>query len=216
VIVVIGHPVARSTADGRRPAGTAALAAIEAARGGATVQLVGKIGDDAAGDEVVLALADAGVGHVALLRDPARPTPLLIEGVETEDLDTGDETTVALIEPVDPERRPTLDAADVELGLRYLAEFRAIVVAEPLPDAVLRVAADAAAYVGAELILVTADAARPSLDLPADALVIGSGGDEGGALASLLGRVAAAVDSGTPATEALSATVGVLGATRAD
>jgi hypothetical protein len=63
---------------------------------------------------------------------------------------------------------------------------------------------------------VTADGAGPPLDLPGGVLVIGSGGDEGGALASLLGRVAAAVDSGRPASEALSATVGVLGATRAD
>src|SRR6476661_586577 len=50
--------------------------ALAAARGGAAVQVVGKTGDDETADGVVLDLARGGVGHVALLRDSARATPI--------------------------------------------------------------------------------------------------------------------------------------------
>ncbi len=45
-----------------------------AAASGATVEFIGKIGDDPAGDELQLSLARSHVGHVAMLRDPSRPT----------------------------------------------------------------------------------------------------------------------------------------------
>ena len=78
VIVVIGSPSIVPAGPGRRS--TAAGRSIEVAHGatagGAQVQLVGKVGDDPAGDALLLALADLGIGHVAILRDPARRTPV--------------------------------------------------------------------------------------------------------------------------------------------
>ena len=38
----------------------------------AAVEIVGRVGDDPDGDALMIALARAGVGHVAVLRDPAR------------------------------------------------------------------------------------------------------------------------------------------------
>ena len=78
MIVVIGLPAYAGSAAGEGSAGGLAVdvAAGARARGG-VVELVGKVGDDGAGDAVVVALGRLGVGHAALLRDPARPTPLL-------------------------------------------------------------------------------------------------------------------------------------------
>jgi hypothetical protein len=49
---------------------------------------------------------------------------------------------------------PRLEAADVELGLRYLADCRVLVLAEPLEDAEVAQALAAAAYHGADVVLV--------------------------------------------------------------
>ncbi len=185
-----------------------------AAAAGAVVQLVGKIGDDEVGDAVVLALAAAGVSHVALLRDPARGTPLLVEGVETEDLDTGGDTTVATIEPADPDARPTLDAADVELGLRYLTDFRAIVLADPVSESVVAVVAEAARYAGAVLLGVAAPGSKTVPDLPEGSVLLAAAPEAADALAPILGRVAASVDQGAEAGEALDRELAALGATR--
>lgn len=66
MIVVVGTP-AWDPVDPAHPAGLACMIAMAAAADHA-VELVGRTGDDAAGDELVLALSRAGVGHVALLR----------------------------------------------------------------------------------------------------------------------------------------------------
>ena len=76
MIVVIGTPIGRLRDDVVVAGGTASRVALAAAGLGRTVQLVGKTGDDPTADGVVLDLARGGVGHVALLRDSARATPL--------------------------------------------------------------------------------------------------------------------------------------------
>ena len=48
------------------------------------MELIGRAGDDPAGDAMLLALARASVGHVALLRDPARPTPIVADVSDDE------------------------------------------------------------------------------------------------------------------------------------
>ena len=71
VIVVIGDPILHPF-DGHAPAlagGPAAAIARACVLAGATVQLAGKVGDDPAGDEVLLSLNRDGIGHVALLRN---------------------------------------------------------------------------------------------------------------------------------------------------
>jgi hypothetical protein len=78
VIVVVGLPAYDTSAEGEGSAGGLAVdVARRAAARGCTVELVGKIGDDGAGDAVVVSLGRLGVGHAALLRDPVRPTPIL-------------------------------------------------------------------------------------------------------------------------------------------
>jgi hypothetical protein len=204
VIVVIGNPVLRAAELGGGPTGPAALAALAAARTGAQVELVGKTGDDARGDALLLALAAGGVGHVALLRDAAHQTPLLSMSAPTDGtaptLDSDDE--VRSIEPSDPAARPGLDADDVQLALRYLSDYRVVLVAEPQPDDIVAVVADAAAYAGAALLVAvgpgwTGEAPDGALVVEADTA------DPDSRLAELLGAVAARVDHGTAADQAL-------------
>ncbi|MFL5679860.1 MAG: PfkB family carbohydrate kinase [Chloroflexota bacterium] len=209
MIAIIGIPVARSVHLGGGVEGTTARAANAAARAGATVQLVGKTGDDPAGDALLLALAAAGVGHVAVLRDAAHSTPIAqptgaaSEAEETALIDEllDDAAPAFEIVPVDAADRPSLEAADVELALRYLPDFRAIVVAEPLADGVVAVAAEAAAYGGAELVVVVA--AGQTAPAAANALVLEAPRDDDeGAFATMLGELAAALDTGATAADA--------------
>jgi sugar/nucleoside kinase (ribokinase family) len=202
VIVVIGA-VHASGSDGTvTPAGLAASVGIAAAAAGARVELVARIGDDPVGDAVVLAVAAAGIGHVATLRDPARPTP--VESADDEPVDLDDDRAPM---PDDP-AGPTLDGGDVGLALRYLAEYRVIVVAHP-SEAVLAEAIAAAGWAGADLVVIVdpaVDGAPPD-DLPADALVLAVDGGAS-ALGEAIGRYAAAVDGGTAPAEAFAATLG--------
>jgi hypothetical protein len=139
VIVVVGSPSGRH--DGARvvAGGLAAGIAIEAARGGRHVEIVGRIGDDAAADAILQDLARSGVGHVAILRDQARPTPLEPgPGQGTAD------------DPLVPEA----DGADVDLALRYLTDFQVLVLVEPAAPSVVEVVVRATAW--AEAVLVVA------------------------------------------------------------
>ena len=151
MIVVVGRPGLSSAGRLGLPAARVALAAAEA---GARVELVGSVGDDADGEQVALELGRHGIGHAALLRDPAGTTP----HESTEEEEPG--------EPAAPGQAPHLDAADVELGLSYLAECRVLVVAEPLTPAALAAAVEAAAYHRAALIVVGAGDVAGAGDSP--------------------------------------------------
>jgi len=136
MIVVLGRPrVYRPEPDGPlAPGGLVAEIALAIGRSGVGVEIVGSIGDDPEGDRVILELGRAGVGHAALLRDPAGRTPNLGEG-----------GAPAL---------PRLEAADVELGLRYLPECRVLVLPDPLDDVAQRQALESAEYHGAAVVVV--------------------------------------------------------------
>ncbi len=203
--IVPGDAGRRSTAAGRPVA--VASGAIAA---GAAVQLVGKVGDDPAGDALLLALSDAGIGHVAVLRDPARATPVAAPPVvDIEPMLPGDE-----FEP--PETAapagaagangplPAIDAGDLDLALRYLPDHRVVVVAEPIGlDALQAVAADCS-YVGAALIVVV-EAGHVTPDLPRDATAIEAPeADPDGVFGRTVGRFAAALDQGIPGPAALA------------
>lgn len=201
MIVVIGHPVLRAPGLGNGADGPAARIAIRAAAAGRAVELVGKVGDDPDGDRLLLALAEAGVGHVALLRDPARRTPVVTADAPdpddegpTDDADpTTDNPLRPIIEPPDSAAWPTLEPADVELALRYLTDYRVIVVAEPGRPDLVEVAAAAAGYGEAALIVLTA----PGGDGPRGATVIEQpDADPDGAFATLVGTLAADLDAG--------------------
>jgi hypothetical protein len=196
VIVVLGRPTLAAAAD--EPAseqdqaqlvGRAAEIALGARAAGAEVQLVGAIPDDQAGDAIVLALGHAGIGHAALLRDPA-----------------------ARLEEGRPAR---LDAGDVSLGLSYVADCRVLVVAEPLPADALAVAADAASYHGAHLVAVLqGNSAEPNVPLPGTTTLLREPSEENrdssdaDDFAAAIGRYAAELDRGTRPADAFRAALG--------
>jgi hypothetical protein len=199
VIVVIGFPIGRLDDDVLAAGGTASRVALAAARLGRTVQLVGKTGDDSTADGVVLDLARGGVGHVALLRDPGRATRLETVVPDTLDEESGEEDPDAGdAEAPSNQRGPALEAADVELGLRYLTDFAVVVLAEPADPQTIAVVADAARWGDARLILVLRAGETVPDGLPGEVTVFESPqSDPDGAFADLVGTFAASIDQGT-------------------
>ncbi len=178
VIVVLGAPSIQLDPDTGRgdPAGLASRIALALAVGGANVQLAGKVGDDPAGDEVLLALARAGVRHDAVLRDPDRATPLAPAVTDVPPV-----ASVAMGALVEDEgvlagggkdraspaiREPVLDPADVALCLSYLREFAVVVVAQPLDQAARSAVARAAAFAGARQVVIVPAGEPASAALP--------------------------------------------------
>ena len=183
MIVVLGRPAVAEGPAGPTPGGLAAAVALAIAALGSRVELVGTLNDDADGDAVALGLARAGVGHAALLRMPAaRPG------------EPSDTTTRAT---------PPLEAADVELGLRYLADFRVLIVADALAPEAAVSAGDAAAYSGAPIVIVQPpDSTTPTL-AGSEVTVLEAPDDAQGPFAETVARYAVALEAGEPAAEAL-------------
>ncbi len=206
VIVIVGSPVGRLE-DGRvTTGGVAARAAIAAVEAGGSVQVVGRVGDGPDADGLLLALATGGVGHVAILRDPARATPL--EPEPSLDLDPSDDDP----KPPTDVRPIEIDAADVDLGLRYLTDYRVLVLVPPARPEVVAVVADAARWAAARLVVVTDGADVPSPSLPSDAIVLAAPeSDPDGAFATLVGRLAAALDAGADPASAFRDAIGDAG-----
>ncbi|MBJ7360824.1 MAG: hypothetical protein JHD27_04230, partial [Chloroflexi bacterium] len=99
MIVVIGTVSARAEGATYGLGSYAATVALALAAAGEPVEMVSKIGVDAAGEAVITKLAAAGIGHVALIRDGALATA--VDGVGSLEM----------------------DAADLQLALRYLTSF---------------------------------------------------------------------------------------------
>jgi hypothetical protein len=192
--------------------GMVARIAATAATAGRTVQLVGKVGDDDHGDQLLLALAEAGVGHVALLRDPTHRTPVVVADADDEITDANEsEPAGPTIEPADTADRPSLEPEDVELALRYLTDFRVIVVAEPGRPDLVDVAAAAAGYGEAGLIVLVAHGS----DGPAGATVIEAPPtDEDGDFATLVAALAADLDAGAAPAHGIAGEAARLGWSR--
>lgn len=199
MIVVIGAVSAREIGPEIVPGGLAAGIAVAAAATKARVEVVARIGDDPAGDAVLLAFAASGVGHVATLRDAARATLIRVEA-DDEPIDPEPDADVAPAGDRTADTAPTLDAGDVSLALRYLSDYRVIVAVHPAEPGVLAEVTAAAAYASAHLVIVTDPDALSPGDAPSGALVVEAGSDAAG-FAELLGRYVAAVDRGEdPAT----------------
>ena len=236
VIVVIGCPSYRPP-EGANPdgvGGSAASVAFAAAAAGARVQLVGRIGDDAVGDALVLALGRSGVGHAALLRDPGHPTPILVapaaeiaEDDTVADLPPGAALAGTILEeelasataatagdvvlPENQKERPRLAPADLELALRYLPDIAVIVAADPLDEPSARVVADGAAYAGAQVIATVPPGTRVPDALVAATVLEAPPSDPDGAFARLVGGFAAALDGGASPAEAFRAAASRVG-----
>jgi hypothetical protein len=129
MIVVIGTVSARTEGATISAGGYAATVALALADAGEPVEMVSKVGVDVAGDAVVTRLAAAEIGHVALIRDGARATAL------------------------DQAGSLEMDAADLQLALRYLTSFDAVLLVDPHDDSVVATVLDACAYVGARLVV---------------------------------------------------------------
>lgn len=214
MIVVVGLPAYADSPDCEGCAGGLAVEVAAAARRrGGEVELVGKIGDDGAGDAVVVALGRLGVGHAALLRDPARPTPVLaIEAADDDEsaaeLDV--ESPEARLLPSDPDARPALEAADVELALRYLPQAAVIVLADPLLESATVAGAEGADFAAAKLIVLVA-AGAPAPAVPAGATVLEAPPDDDGSFGRLVGIFAGALDAGVDPAAAFKEAVATSG-----
>ena len=220
MIVVIGTPSGRLANGVVLASGSASRIALAAARAGRLVQLVGKTGDDPTADGLLLDLARGGVGHVALLRDPTRATPLEASrapGDEDGDTD-GDEDSGADHE-VDGEQTatgtdtgpldaPVLDVGDVDLGLRYLMQVDVLILADASQPEIVKVVVDAARWGEATLLLVVGPGSTVSDDLPPDAIVFEAPAtDPDGIFAEFVGSFAAALDDGAEPGAAFRAAI---------
>jgi hypothetical protein len=221
VIVVIGALGLRGTIEEPAPDGLAPEIAAAAAAAGARVELISKVGDDPAGDAVLIALARAGVGHVATLRDPARLTP--VRPLPNEPTDPADPQLDAAVDgaavsesgtespaPSPPSSNdrdpaldtdPTLDAADVALALEYLTDFEVLVAVHASPELVAE-AISAARYSGARLVVVVPQESDVPSGVPADALVVAAAADDAEGVGPRIGRYAAALSRGDDAAAA--------------
>jgi sugar/nucleoside kinase (ribokinase family) len=212
-VIVIGNPLFDLSGDGPRAAGMAVAVARAAREAGAGVELVGRVGEDAAGEAVLIDLASAGIGHVAVLRDaghPTAPAPLPAEtslfDEPEDDPAVGEAGSVAPGAAMSP-----LDADDVDLALRYLPEYRVVVVVDPLADPALGAAAAAARWAGAALVVLIGAGSTPPDSLGPGATVLEAPADDDGAFARLVGGYAAALDRGDDPAEAFAAATGGTG-----
>ena len=228
MLAVVGSPsfMPGSFMPGSMPAaadagGLAAGIARAAAAAGADVQLVGKVGDDPAGDAVLLALAHGGVGHVAFLRDAGRATPIASPAaLEADPADT-QPIAALLAEAEAADRRPisrgagatpparglALEPADISLGLRYVREFRVLIAADPLDEPSAVVVADAAGFADAALVVIAPRGQATSAALGTAIILEAPEVDPDGAFAALVGRFAAALDRGEDAADGFRAAI---------
>lgn len=204
MIVVIGAPGWRA-AEPAGPAGRACALALACAGRGARVELVGRAGEDAAGDALMIGLARAGVGHAALLRDPARPTPI-VEAPRVADEESVTSDAVAAVVAAIGSAGPELEPADVSLALRYLDGYSVIVVTDDVAPSIVPIAAEAAAFADAHLVVLVAGGAVSREMLPRDATVFEAPAvDPDRAFAAIVGSYAAALDAGRSPSDAFAA-----------
>jgi hypothetical protein len=198
MVIVLTSPLvkAETTPGGRRGrrrgSGLGLEIALATAAAGGRVEIVGKVGDDEAGNAIAVELERAGVGHAALLRDPSTGTPV-----------DGRDAPLAL------------GRADVELALRYLVDFRVVISADRLSAEASEVVAEAARYAGAHRVIVAEADARaanvPGVDATGadptedDVTVLAAPGAQAGAdrgfatlaaFAAFVGRYAGLLDTG--------------------
>lgn len=200
MIAVIGV-VAWDERDGEPlAAGMAVEIAAEAAALGREVQIVGKVGEDEAGNEAVVDLAKRRVGHAALLREAGMPTPLVARttGDEESAPESGEaprEPDEESLVPAAESERPILDRADVELALRYLPGVTVVVATGGLTPDGLDAAIQGAAYAGAKLV-VTVREGEFAAALPETAIALEAPERDDGSFVRFVAALAALLDEG--------------------
>lgn len=205
MIVVVGNPILVSSDPRSRAGGLAVDVAAAAVAAGGDVQLVGKTGDDPDGETALLELAGRGVGHVAMLRDPSAPTPTIADPEARAEAAAFDEPDDEVAPETPIPAGPVLEAADIQLALRYLPDYRVLVVADPLPAASLDVVLAASRWSGAALVvLVKRGSEPPGLGPEATVLEAPDDATPGDAFATVVGAYAAALDRGEEPAEAFA------------
>ena len=206
VIVVVGNPILIATEPRPRAGGLAVGVAAAAAAAGGDVQLVGKTGDDPAGEAALLDLAARGVGHVAILRDPSGPTPVGADPDAADIAPFDDARPATAPASFSPAVGPALEPADIELALRYLPDYRVLVIADPIPAESLDVVLAASKWSGAALVVLIKRGSKPPVLTP-EATVLEAPDDDGppgDAFAGVVGAYAAALDRGEEPAEAFA------------
>jgi ribokinase len=199
VVGVDRHPVPGETVVGgdRRelPGGKGANQAVAAARLGATVRFVGRVGDDDAGRRLRDGLAAEQVDVVHVLVDPEAPTGMALIAVDG----AGENTIV-----VSPGANARVSAADVEAASDVLAAGAVTLVQHEVPEAAV-----AAAIAGAGGAVVLNPAPARPIVAPVDVLV-----PNRAELEALAGRAGDPVElaRGLDAARAVVVTLGAEGA----
>jgi hypothetical protein len=221
VIVVVGSPIAQPSGHAIVAGGLSSEIARRSAAAGAAVQIVGRVGEDAAGDQVLLALAAAGIGHVAVLREPGRPTPTAAPTSDGSASPDGPALGEALLDELalsddnsgsadgdEPAQEPaglSVDAADLELALRYVPDYRVLVVAGDLDPSALDAVVAAAGWSGAHLVVLSPDGASMT-GIPDTATALQRPvTDPDGTFAAMVAGYAVALDRGDEPRSAFAA-----------
>ncbi len=221
MIVVVGSPIARPAAAGLVASGLAAAVARSAAAAGAAVQVVGRVGEDAAGDAVLLDLAAAGAGHVAVLREAGRQTPTAAPRTNASASPDGPELGEVLVgepggaaqdgdgdegedAPAEPDGL-SVDAGDLQLALQYVPDYRVLVLATDLPPDALAAVVAGAAWSGAHLIALVGDGSAPPALPEAATVLLRPARDPDGAFARIVAAYAVALDGGAAPDAAFAA-----------
>ena len=210
MIVVVGSPIAEPIGHGIRAGGLGADIARRSTAAGSAVQIVGRVGEDAAGDQVLLSLAAEGIGHVAVLREPGRPTPAAapIAGASASpdgpalgeellgDADVPDAANAGEVGAGGEPPGLSVDAADLELALRYVPDYRVLVVEADLDASALDAVVAAATWSGAHIVALMPDGSTTTT-LPDNATaLLRPADDPDGAFAAMVAGYAVALDRG--------------------
>jgi ribokinase len=126
------------------PGGKGANQAVAAARLGARVRFVGRVGADAFGDALVAGMTDAAIDPVHVRRDRTHPTGVALIGV-------GDDGQNAII--VAPGANGQVDASDIDDARESIAAAAAIVVQLEIPRETVAYALRVARSCGTRVIL---------------------------------------------------------------
>lgn len=181
------------TSFGMFPGGKGANQAVAAARLGARVEMVGRVGKDSFGDTFLRVLADEGVGTRFIVVDPEEGT-----GIGSPVIDADGDNSIIIV----PRANMRVTPEDVERAGEAISSAKALLLQLEIPMAASARAARIARGAGATVILNPAPARELDDELLAHVDVLVPNEVE---LFGLVGYPAAAT-SGAPATAATAAT----------
>lgn len=126
------------------PGGKGANQAVAAARLGARVQFVGRVGQDAFGDALLAGMTAAGIETQHALRDAEQPTGVALIGVDTEGQN-------AII--VAPGANHCVSVEDIDAARESIAAAEAVVIQLEIPQETVAHAVAVARSVGTRVLL---------------------------------------------------------------